>query len=1068
MKNKLLLFVVLAMVLTIAGAIVVMVLKRRESRDVRLLGKGHVYLDTGKTEQAISHFSQAIRENPENVQAHVGLIEGLLQHKEYDGAEEAIRKAEKHGLEKQDATFLRIRLLSERALHRMKAAGKMYTAEVCADIIATEIDPALTLLDDLIETSSASAQTLATQGNICLLKADILDAMRRRVVEQQRADIKLNKERASAEKKIRVLEILTQVRVAMARARESYGKAIELDPKMAGPRLALARLFLRGFVPNPEKARELLYPLLQDDPNHEGAIMLVSAAERLLGNYEEALELVRRVKENSSSYYNARLAEAELLVQEGRFAEVGELTETLVTKNPYNPQAAYLHARVLIARNDVEGAIPYLHNIFGEGELRWPQARFELAKALMRTGKEQQALQAYRDTVADVDTDPPSSYRDRDERLECKYGASLALARILKDSSAKEAADYARTAFGVFPSRREAYETAKEIFGDLKMQKALDSVVIIHAARLADLKRFDDAIAVCRANRGILSNKSAADRLIARCLVRKGAYTDAIQTLESLLRTQPEARENIEMELAGLYLQLNRSADAEKIYRGMLDREPQNFQIISRLVAVFLRAGKPKEAADLLLKADAAGIHSRELGKSLMSVYLHEGNIEASIDFIQEQIEQRPRDPEILLVAAQLLWRKGDRAAAREYYDKALAFDPPPADSFLRVLLDLAEGRFDDVIALSRKGLESESPLDVLRLFLVAAHQAKGDDSAEEMLLAAMPHLRNAPVLTRDAGLMLDVIRAGKGKFRATVANADDGPGANSNMARERPLHAARDSIRFMKAMAALKPKAREKASVAFNIMLLMLRFRALAEAKQQAATLQETMPDQPYPVCLKAELLDRLGFHDEAISEYDRVIKQSPDCLTAWFQKASSHAQRQENYEATTILEKLLEKDLSAIERPEVLLSLSTQYQKIGRIDAAIERLKEAAQFPSFTPIAYNDAAWLLATKKGDTETALAYSRKALEKLPDAPMLLDTLGWIHLLRKDYDRAVSVLERAVKGMPHNPLLRYHLGVAYLNVGREADARNELKQSLAIGRPFSEIEMARKLADDLDR
>jgi tetratricopeptide (TPR) repeat protein len=51
-------------------------------------------------------------------------------------------------------------------------------------------------------------------------------------------------------------------------------------------------------------------------------------------------------------------------------------------------------------------------------------------------------------------------------------------------------------------------------------------------------------------------------------------------------------------------------------------------------------------------------------------------------------------------------------------------------------------------------------------------------------------------------------------------------------------------------------------------------------------------------------------------------------------------------------------------------------------------------------------------------------------EKAPDEPRISDTIGWVYL--KKYDRAaIAQLESAVKGLPNEPAVHFHLGMAYM-------------------------------------
>ena len=60
------------------------------------------------------------------------------------------------------------------------------------------------------------------------------------------------------------------------------------------------------------------------------------------------------------------------------------------------------------------------------------------------------------------------------------------------------------------------------------------------------------------------------------------------------------------------------------------------------------------------------------------------------------------------------------------------------------------------------------------------------------------------------------------------------------------------------------------------------------------------------------------------------------------------------------------------------------------------------------------------------------------------------------------DRGTGLLRDARLRNSSNPEIRYHLAAALAQAGRDAEARNELRELLNEGVPFDELEDARKL------
>ena len=57
----------------------------------------------------------------------------------------------------------------------------------------------------------------------------------------------------------------------------------------------------------------------------------------------------------------------------------------------------------------------------------------------------------------------------------------------------------------------------------------------------------------------------------------------------------------------------------------------------------------------------------------------------------------------------------------------------------------------------------------------------------------------------------------------------------------------------------------------------------------------------------------------------------------------------------------------------------------------------------------------------------------------------MDTLGWVYYRLGELDKAVPLLEKAVDGAGQVPVLRYHLGMAYMANGQNVLAREQLEK-----------------------
>jgi Tfp pilus assembly protein PilF len=119
-----------------------------------------------------------------------------------------------------------------------------------------------------------------------------------------------------------------------------------------------------------------------------------------------------------------------------------------------------------------------------------------------------------------------------------------------------------------------------------------------------------------------------------------------------------------------------------------------------------------------------------------------------------------------------------------------------------------------------------------------------------------------------------------------------------------------------------------------------------------------------------------------------------------------------------------------------------------------------------------FNNYAFTLSGLKIDLDLAREYGEKALQlaSLADRQFALRTLGVVHLARKEPQAAIDRLDTALKERQHlRPgdieFTRYHLARAYLDLGRDREARAQL-QLIEGGRTIY-AEKARELSQKLD-
>ena len=159
-----------------------------------------------------------------------------------------------------------------------------------------------------------------------------------------------------------------------------------------------------------------------------------------------------------------------------------------------------------------------------------------------------------------------------------------------------------------------------------------------------------------------------------------------------------------------------------------------------------------------------------------------------------------------------------------------------------------------------------------------------------------------------------------------------------------------------------------------------------------------------------RAQLLAALDRHDEALREYDRLIRFRPDSENALLGRAAL----------------LLEMD---------------------RLDAAIDQYREAVDRWPDSALSLNALGYTLADRTDRYREAEKLIEKALEKDPDNPAIIDSLGWVLYKLGKPEKALVELERAYE-MFADPEIAAHIVEVLWKLDRNEEARALLEEASA--------------------
>jgi tetratricopeptide (TPR) repeat protein len=194
-----------------------------------------------------------------------------------------------------------------------------------------------------------------------------------------------------------------------------------------------------------------------------------------------------------------------------------------------------------------------------------------------------------------------------------------------------------------------------------------------------------------------------------------------------------------------------------------------------------------------------------------------------------------------------------------------------------------------------------------------------------------------------------------------------------------------------------------------------------------------------------------------KAESNYKKAIEINPNV-------AGFHTSLASFYIRQNLTEKAIEEFNAALQKaPEslsALMGLGIIYDTQKKVDKAKEYYQKALKInPKFAPAA-NNLAYLYTETGGNIDEALNLSQIAKGQFPDDPHISDTLGWVYYKKNIFTRAITYLKEANEKIQDNPIMRYHLGMAYFKNGDKEEAKRELKRALALDSKFPGAEEAK--------
>jgi predicted Zn-dependent protease len=544
-----------------------------------------------------------------------------------------------------------------------------------------------------------------------------------------------------------------------------------------------------------------------------------------------------------------------------------------------------------------------------------------------------------------------------------------------------------------------------------------------------------------------------------------GEREKAVAALRRALAIDPKAVE-ARAQLASLYAELGRRAEADKEFKAAAEAAPLRSQVRIRYAGHLVRTERVAEALAIIADLNRQAPDYLPAWRSLAELALLQQRPDDAAKILADLLAREPADGEARLQQTSLALVKGDAKRAieelkkfgqdfpgfnLEKYQLALAhLRDNDAASAITALREYVMGFPDNFEALLLLGqlqlrtgaaaaatetlqmLVSRRP-DILPAHAMLIEAAKASGKLEDLIKVVSENLNRTP----DSLLMwyfLGLARSALGQMPEARFAFDRAQGPQG----EFPL-------------------------AALALFELDLRDNKVDEAALRAQQLVEKSPKDP-AVHLA------LSRSRAAQKRWKEALQSAGDALALDPRQGGSTGLIAQLLNAVTdppqvlaLAEEVLAR-FPADERVAIAVAPSVlRGGDANRLKAHYEKVLEAN--PRSAAV-LNNLANLLADQLRQPQEALSIARRAHELAPDAPIIQDTLAWMLFLTGDTAAALPLAEQAVKGLSRNPELRYHLGVIQAKLGRKQDAIGSLEEALKFNGDFPGRAEGQKLLHDL--
>jgi len=760
----------------------------------------------------------------------------------------------------------------------------------------------------------------------------------------------------------------------------------------------------------------------------------------------------------------------------GDVKRAGDAFAAALADVPGHPPARLGQARIAAQGGNIDSASKIADEVLA-ADPRLLEGHTFKAQLLLAQGRRMEAIAPLEQAVAIDANDVPARVALVSLRIdEREYDKS----QSLLDAAQPPFAGDPRLAYlrGLLALRKGDLQKARDEASAI-LRQAPDHVGTLVLAGEIELRSNNLNPAEAHLQKALYVNSAAAParRLLAVTYLRQGRPVKALDVLQPLLQ-QSDPKDAQLLLLAGeAYLASGDAARASEFFEGSKAGTGSEAAARLRLGQIAMSRGDFDRSVGELQAASAIDTEHQQADLLLFALHMRRHEPKRALSAADAFRKKQPGNPLGPVLAGTAHLAGKDLASARQDFDAALKIQPGyfgamrgladvdeaeghPGEAMRRYQEQFAKTPDDEQLLVASAELQermghaaeagatlrraitanpkSVAPYVALVQSHLRRHEPKLAIAVAEEAVAANPA---QPRLVELLGNTQDVAGSGDGGVNAFQELAGLEPQSLAPQTRLAAIQAKRrDFNGAARTLRQAQRTAPDNERIARDLVAVYLAAAKFDDALALAKTLQERKARSALGHILEGEVQAARQKWPEAERAYRVALEGEPQssAIAIGLGRVLSVSGRKS--ESAAFLKSWISRNPA-----DVPMRMYIADAALGAKDykaAALQYEAALGQAPDNVP-ALNNLAWTLGELKDPR--ALAFAERAVALAPDSPIVLDTLGMLHLEQGDPKKAIEALARVRELAPDRKDLRLHYAMGLLRAGRTDEGKAELRQ-----------------------